>query len=106
MFVHVTMHHDGFCWWDSAYSERSAARLGPRRDVTAELADAVRRRGHRFGCYYSLLDWAHPEYPDPDRYVDAFMRPQIQELVERFEPALLWGDGHWVIRPGTGVPTP
>ena len=23
------------------------------------------------------------------------MRPQIQELVERFEPALLWGDGHW-----------
>ena len=51
--------------------------------------------GHIFGCYYSLLDWAHADYPDQDRYVDAFMRPQIQELVERFEPALLWGDGHW-----------
>ena len=93
--VHVTKHHDGFCWWDTAYTDRSAARLGPKRDVTAELADAVRRKGHRFGCYYSLLDWAHADYPDPDRYVDAFMRPQIQELVERFEPALLWGDGHW-----------
>lgn len=93
--VHVTKHHDGFCWWDTAYSDRSAVRLGPKRDVTAELADAVRRRGHTFGCYYSLLDWAHADYPDQDRYVDAFMRPQIQELVERFEPALLWGDGHW-----------
>ena len=93
--VHVTKHHDGFCWWDTAFSERSSTRLGPKRDVTAELADAVRRRGHVFGCYYSLLDWSHPEYPDPERYVDAFMRPQIRELVERFEPALLWGDGHW-----------
>ncbi len=55
----------------------------------------MRRRGHVFGCYYSLLDWSHADYPDPERYVDAFMRPQIQELVERFEPALLWGDGHW-----------
>ena len=69
-------------------------RLGPKRDVVAELADAVRAAGH-FGCYYSLLDWSHADYPDPERYVDAFMRPQIQELVERFEPALLWGDGHW-----------
>jgi len=93
--VHVTKHHDGFCWWDSKYSDRSSVRVGPKRDVTAELADAVRRRGHVFGCYYSLLDWSHEDYPDPERYVDAYMRPQIQELVERFEPALLWGDGHW-----------
>ncbi len=93
--VHVTKHHDGFCWWDTVYSDRSSVRLGPKRDVTAELAAAVRKRGHTFGCYYSLLDWAHADYPDQERYVDAFMRPQIEELVERFEPALLWGDGHW-----------
>ena len=93
--VHVTKHHDGFCWWDTALSTRSSMHLGPKRDVTAELADAVRKRGHVFGCYYSLLDWSHAEYPAPERYVDAYMRPQIQELVERFEPALLWGDGHW-----------
>jgi alpha-L-fucosidase len=93
--VHVTKHHDGFCWWDTALSSRSSTQLGPKRDVTAELADAVRRRGQVFGCYYSLLDWAHPAYPDQQGYVDAYMRPQIEELIERFEPALLWGDGHW-----------
>ncbi len=93
--VHVTKHHDGFCWWDTQYTTRNAMQLGPGRDVTGELAAAVRARGHHFGCYYSLLDWAHPCYPDQAGYVDAFMRPQIQELVERYEPAVLWGDGHW-----------
>jgi alpha-L-fucosidase len=93
--VHVTKHHDGFCWWDTAFTDRNAVRIGPRRDVVAELAAAVRARGHRFGCYYSLLDWAHADYPDQGRYVDRYMRPQIAELVERYEPAVLWGDGHW-----------
>ncbi|MDQ1508537.1 MAG: alpha-L-fucosidase, partial [Actinomycetota bacterium] len=93
--VHVTKHHDGFCWWDTAYTNRNAVALGPKRDIVAELAAAVRRHGHLFGCYYSLLDWSHADYPDPERYVDAFMRPQIRELVERYEPAVLWGDGHW-----------
>ncbi len=93
--VLVTKHHDGFCWWDSSLTTRNSVLLGPKRDIVAELADAVRRRGHVFGCYYSLLDWAHAEYPDQAGYVDAFMRPQIRELVERYEPALLWGDGHW-----------
>lgn len=93
--VLVSKHHDGFCWWDTAHTKRNSMLLGPKRDIVAELADAVRRRDHVFGCYYSLLDWAHSEYPDQERYVDAFMRPQIRELVERYEPALLWGDGHW-----------
>jgi alpha-L-fucosidase len=88
--VLVTKHHDGFCWWDTAHTDRKF-----KRDVVAELADAVRARGHVFGCYYSLLDWAHPAYPDQGSYVDAFTRPQIQELIERYDPAVLWGDGHW-----------
>jgi alpha-L-fucosidase len=93
--VHVTKHHDGFCWWDTAHTDRNSLKLGPQRDVVAELASAVRARGHVFGCYYSLLDWSHEAYPNQAEYVDAFMRPQIQELMERFEPAVLWGDGHW-----------
>jgi alpha-L-fucosidase len=93
--VPVTKHHDGFCFWDTAYGERTSTRVGPMRDVIAELADASQRAGLRFGLYYSLLDWSHPAYPDPEAYVDAYMRPQIRELVDRFAPTILWGDGHW-----------
>lgn len=93
--VHVTKHHDGFCFWDASHTDRNSVRQGPHRDVAAELAGAIRRRGHVFGAYYSLLDWSHAGYPDQQRYVDAFMWPQMRELVERFQPAVLWGDGHW-----------
>jgi alpha-L-fucosidase len=93
--VPVTKHHDGFCFWDSQHGRRTSTRVGPKRDVIAELAAAAQRADLRFGLYYSLLDWAHPAYPDPEAYVDAYMRPQIRELVERFAPTILWGDGHW-----------
>jgi alpha-L-fucosidase len=93
--VPVTKHHDGYCWWDSDLTDRTSVKTGPKRDVIAELADASRAHDLVFGLYYSLLDWGHPEHPDRERYVDAFMRPQIAELVERFRPQLLWGDGHW-----------
>lgn len=63
--------------------------------MIAELHNATRGAGLEFGLYYSLLDWAHEAYPDRAGYVDAFMRPQINELVERFAPAVLWGDAQW-----------
>jgi alpha-L-fucosidase len=93
--VPVTKHHDGFCFWDSALTDRTSTHVGPHRDVISELAAAAERAQLRFGLYYSLLDWSHPAYPDADAYVDAYMRPQIRELVERFAPSFLWGDGHW-----------
>jgi alpha-L-fucosidase len=93
--VHVTKHHDGFCWWDASHTDRNSVKLGPKRDVVAELAAATRAHGLVFGTYYSLLDWAHPAYPDQAGYVDAFLHPQIVELAERFQPAVIWGDGHW-----------
>jgi alpha-L-fucosidase len=93
--VPVTKHHDGFCFWDSALTDRTSTRVGPHRDVIAELSAASEDAGIRFGLYYSLLDWSHPAYPDADSYVDGYMRPQIRELVERFAPSILWSDGHW-----------
>ena len=46
----VAEHHDGFPLYDSDLSEWTAAKMGPRRDVIGELADAVRKEGLIFGA--------------------------------------------------------
>jgi alpha-L-fucosidase len=41
----VAEHHDGFSMWDSDITPWNAADKGPRRDITGELATALRKRG-------------------------------------------------------------
>ena len=48
--VPVAEHHDGFPMYDYPFTEWSAARRGPRRDVIGELAKAVRAEGLVFGA--------------------------------------------------------
>ena len=98
-FFITAKHHDGFCIFDSDFTERDAVDMGPRRDLFGELVAAARKRGIRVGLYYSFYEWFNPAYtgnpahadyagftPLADRdldgkdgeYVDDFMVPQIK----------------------------
>jgi len=41
----VAQHHDGFAMWDSEVNPWNAADMGPKRDITGEMAKAIRARG-------------------------------------------------------------
>ena len=60
--VLTTKHHEGFCLFDSKYTDYKSTNTPFRRDVVKEFADACHEAGMRCGFYYSLLDWHHPDY--------------------------------------------
>lgn len=87
----TTRHHDGYCLWDSAYTDYSSARQAPRRDFVREFTDAFRAAGLRVGLYYSWIDWRLPAYfdgpaKDPAGWekVRAYLHHQVEELLTRY----------------------
>ena len=100
--VPTSKHHDGFALWPSAQASRTwgrpwnALEIGPRRDLMAELAEATRARGLKFGFYYSLYEWFNPLWKtDKPRYVAEHMTPQFKDVVSRYQPAIIFSDGEW-----------
>lgn len=107
--VVISKHHDGFCIWPSDYSVFDIDRISFKRDILKELGDECRKRGLLFGIYYSIADidycgWPHmPSAGDPvqepkygkDDFV-RFVHNQTRELITRYDPDILWFDGHWL----------
>ena len=60
--VLTTKHHDGFCLWDSKFTDYKATKTPLGRDIVREYVNAFRAEGLRVGFYYSLLDWHHPDF--------------------------------------------
>ena len=109
----TSKHHDGFAIFDSKVSNYDIVDATPyHRDAIKALAGAARRAGLKFGVYYSIMDWHHPDaqapaYPDYNsrtaknpnfsRYVETYMKPQLRELVTQYpEIDVLWFDGEWI----------
>jgi alpha-L-fucosidase len=61
--VMTAKHHDGFCLFDSQYTDYKATNTPAGRDLIKEYVEAFRAEGLKVGFYYSLLDWHHPDYP-------------------------------------------
>ncbi len=70
--VLTTKHHDGFCLWDTKYTEYNIMNTPYGKDIVGMLADACNRRGVLFGIYYSIPDWHHPNYPNLGRHHEMF----------------------------------
>ena len=93
----VTKHHDGFCLWDSQWTDYDVASSPEPTDVVRAVSDACRKYGLQFAVYYSLWDRHEPSYRerDFDKYVQ-YMERQLTELMTQYgEVCELWLDGAW-----------
>jgi len=105
--VITTKHHEGFCLWDSAHTEYDLGEATEfKRDILGELKAACEKHGIKFGTYYSIIDWHHPSQiaqkahnqppmNDKEGYVK-YMKAQLKELIDNYDPAIMWFDGDWV----------
>ena len=125
--IFTTKHHDGFCMFDSEYTDFSIAngpfREDPRRDVAFHVFDAFRQKGFMIGCYFSKPDWHcewfwNPYFATPTRRINykkerhpewwekycTFTRNQLNELTSRYGSLdILWLDGGWIAGEDIGL---
>ncbi len=97
----TTKHHDGFCLWDSKYTDYDVASSPVKTDIVAEVAKACKKYGLSFAIYYSLWDRHEPLYKneDPKLYVN-YMLNQLTELLTNYGKICeLWLDGGWKRKP-------
>jgi alpha-L-fucosidase len=121
--VPVAEHHDGFPMYDCSFTEWSAAKMGPQRDVVGELARAVGEQGMHFGAsshraehwwffdqgrlfdsdvkdprYAGLYGPAEPEKTQPNKaYLNDWLA-RTCEIVDKYQPELIWFDW-WIEQP-------
>lgn len=121
--VPVAEHHDGFAMYDSAFSDWTAAKMGPKRDIIAELAAAVRRQWLTFGLsshraeHWWFFDGGMKfdsdvrdprnmglygpaqsrSLPPNEEFLDDWL-VRTCELVDKYQPQLVWFDW-WIEEP-------
>ncbi len=83
-------HHDGFVNWDSDLTDWCATKMGPKRDLIGDLAEAVRNEGMKFGISYHRE--RHPSRFTADFKVHDEPFEQVAEEIRRVpEAAELYG---------------
>jgi len=119
--IFTTKHHDGFCLFDSQYTDFSIAKgpfaSHPRRDAARYVFDAFRAEDFMIGAYFSKPDWHceyfwNPYYATPGRGINykvsqhpdwwekyvTYTRNQLGEITGGRYGRLdiLWLDGGWI----------
>jgi alpha-L-fucosidase len=122
--VFTTKHHDGFCMFDSKYTDykitdqKCPFHVNKKSNIAKEIFDSFRKQGLWCGTYFSKPDWHsdyywNPYFPpvnrnvnyDPEIYPDTwnkfteFTHNQILELMSDYGKIdILWLDGGWVLK--------
>ena len=112
--VITTKHHEGFCLFDSKYTDYKATNTPIGKNLIKEYVEAFRNEGLKIGFYYSLIDWHHPDFTidrvhpqrvdDSEKYKDLnkgrdmakyreYLHNQVRELLTNYGKIdILWLD--------------
>lgn len=124
--VLTTKHHEGFCLFDTRFTEYNARNTQAKRDLVMEFVEAFRAEGLKVGFYYSLIDWYHPDFTvdvlhpqRPERNADTayaqlnkskdmsryrtFLFNQVRELLTNYGKIdIMWFDYSYPVKNGKG----
>lgn len=121
----TTKHHDGFCMWDTQYTDYKVTgkdcpfHVNPKADICKHLYNAFREQGLAISAYFSKADWHTPFYWTPGRersdstwrgpsydpekepelweHFVQFTHNQVKELCTNYGRIdMLWFDAGWV----------
>lgn len=122
--VITAKHHEGFCLWDSKYTDYKATNTPIKKDLLKEYVEAFRAEGLKVGFYYSLIDWHHPDFTidknhplrqdsdeayarvnkgrDMSKYRQ-YMKNQVTELLSNYgKISIIWFDFSYPGKNGKG----
>lgn len=95
----TSKHHDGFCLFDGGYYEENGQKyywdsvhLGSEKDLLGMLVNELKKENIKVGIYYSLMEF----FPRKGRKYIEYIHNQIENLVKKYDPDLIWFDGDWV----------
>lgn len=103
----TSKHHDGFMMYPSSYDDYNITKSKADPEALLKLKQKCDEYGLKFGVYFSQnYDWFQPggfgqenvsgtdiySYEEHKNYVDRKVLPVIDELVDKFDPAVIWWD--------------
>jgi alpha-L-fucosidase len=112
--VITSKHHDGFCMFESGYTDYNVMNTPYGEDIIKKWVEAFRAEGLGIGFYYSLIDWHHPDFTidrvhpqsvntqeeydklNKDRDMNVyrrFLKDQVREILTKYGKIdILWLD--------------
>jgi len=96
----LAKHHDGFCLWDTATTDKKVTNSPLGIDVLAKLRESCDKYGMKLALYFSEGDWNWPGASDGQRARHGkssnpeMKKAQLKELLTNYGPIEFWWMDH------------